>query len=146
MDATERDAFVAWYQGDCREVLPTLPAESVQCVVTSPPYWGLRDYGTATWEGGSDDCDHVQALNLKRGNNGGLAKGATERGATEYCSSSAIGYRDICAKCGARRIDAQLGLERTPQEYVEKMVAVFREVKRVLRKDGTLWLNTGNCL
>ena len=43
-------------QGDVREVLKTLDDESVQCVVTSPPYWGLRDYGTATWEGGDEGC------------------------------------------------------------------------------------------
>jgi DNA modification methylase len=72
--------------GNCLDVLPTLDAGSVQCCVTSPPYWGLRDYGNA----------------------------------------------------------AQLGLEKTPEEYVAKMVAVFREVKRVLRDDGTLWLNLGD--
>jgi DNA modification methylase len=52
-------------------------------------------------------------------------------------------YRGVC-KCGARRIDAQLGLEATPEEYIEKMVGVFREVWRVLRLDGTLWLNMGD--
>jgi hypothetical protein len=44
--------------GDCRDILPTLEADSVQCCVTSPPYWGLRDYGTAQWEGGEAGCDH----------------------------------------------------------------------------------------
>jgi DNA modification methylase len=73
-------------QGDCRDVLGTLPDESVHCVVTSPPYWGLRDYG----------------------------------------------------------VDGQIGLEQTPDEYVAEMVAVFREVRRVLRDDGTLWLNLGD--
>jgi DNA modification methylase len=53
-------------------------------------------------------------------------------------------YRHVCGKCGARRIDAQLGLEATPGEYVAKMVEVFREVKRVLRWDGSLWLNLGS--
>lgn len=72
--------------GDVRDVLPTLADESAHCVVTSPPYWGLRDYGVA----------------------------------------------------------GQLGLERTPDEYVENMVDVFREVRRVLRDDGTLWLNLGD--
>jgi len=73
-------------QGDCLQQLATLPAASVQCCVTSPPYWGLRDYGTA----------------------------------------------------------GQLGLEATPDEYVANMVAVFSEVRRVLRDDGTLWLNLGD--
>ncbi len=72
--------------GDAVEQLQTLPTESVQCCVTSPPYWGLRDYST----------------------------------------------------------NGQLGLEKTPEEYVAKLVEVFREVRRVLRKDGTLWLNMGD--
>lgn len=73
-------------QGDNREVLKTLPDASIHCCVTSPPYWGLRDYG---------------------------------------CSG-------------------QIGLESTPEAYVAELVAVFREVKRVLREDGTLWLNLGD--
>jgi len=72
--------------GDCREKLKELGPESVQMCVTSPPYWGLRDYGH----------------------------------------------------------DDQLGLEETPEEYVDSMVEVFRQVKRVLKDDGTLWLNLGD--
>ena len=73
-------------QGDVIDQLRTLPDKSVQCCVTSPPYWGLRDYG----------------------------------------------------------MDGQIGLEKTPEEYTQKLVEVFREVKRVLRDDGTLWLNLGD--
>jgi DNA modification methylase len=72
--------------GDSGEVLKTLDAGSVQCVVTSPPYYGLRDYG----------------------------------------------------------VDGQIGLEETPEAYVAKLVDVFREVRRVLKDDGTLWLNLGD--
>ncbi len=72
--------------GSALELLRRLPAESVHCVVTSPPYWGLRDYG----------------------------------------------------------VEGQIGLEPTPEEYVAALVAVFREVHRVLRPDGTLWLNLGD--
>ena len=72
--------------GDVQQVLSELEPESVQCVVTSPPYWGMRDYGT----------------------------------------------------------DGQLGLEETPEEFVENMVAVFKAIKRVLRKDGTVWMNLGD--
>ena len=72
--------------GDCRNVLPTLPAGSVHCCVTSPPYFGLRDYGH----------------------------------------------------------ENQIGLERTPEAFVQELVEVFREVRRVLRDDGTLWLNLGD--
>ena len=73
-------------QGDSLAILATLPDESVQCAITSPPYWGLRDYG----------------------------------------------------------VEGQLGLEPTPEEYVANLVAVFREVRRVLRGDGTFWLNIGD--
>jgi len=72
--------------GDCLEVLKTFPDESVDCVITSPPYWGLRDYG----------------------------------------------------------VSGQFGLEKTPEEYVAKMVEVFREVKRVLKKEGIMFLNLGD--
>lgn len=77
---------VSIYCGDCIEVLPQLPDSSVHCCVTSPPYWGLRDYGTV----------------------------------------------------------GQVGLEKTPEEYTERLVEIFREVRRVLRDDGTLWLNLGD--
>ena len=73
-------------KGDCRDLLRTLPDESVHCVVTSPPYFGLRDYG----------------------------------------------------------MPGQIGLELTPGAFVAEMVAVFRDVRRVLRSDGTLWLNLGD--
>jgi len=72
--------------GDALTVLRTMPDEVVQTCITSPPYWGLRDY----------------------------------------------------------RVEGQLGLEKTPEEYVAKMVQVFREVRRVLKSDGTLWLNLGD--
>ena len=75
------------HQGEALQQLNQIECESINCCVTSPPYWGLRDYG----------------------------------------------------------VDGQMGLESTPEEYVAKMVEVFREVKRVLRKDGTLWLNLGDC-
>lgn len=81
-----RDSHVTLYHGDCRDVMPRLEPGSVHCCVTSPPYWGLRDYGN----------------------------------------------------------DRQIGLEQTPEKYVAEMVAVFREVRRVLRDDGTLWLNLGD--
>lgn len=81
-----RDNSGVLYQGEVLAVLKELLAESVDCCITSPPYWGLRDYGVV----------------------------------------------------------GQLGLEKTPEEYVAKMVEVFREVKRVLKKEGTLWLNMGD--
>jgi DNA modification methylase len=122
--------------GDVRETLRSLPDGSIHCVVTSPPYWGLRDYGTATWLGGDQNCSHKR-----------------DSKHSESCSTGqknlegAIGdgiYKVSCPRCGAVRQDSQLGLEPTFDEYVQNMVLVFREVHRVLRDDGTLWLNLGD--
>lgn len=90
-----------------------LASSSIHCVVTSPPYWSLRDYPIppSVW-GGDAACDHVW-----------------EPGNT-------------CVACGAWR--GQLGLEPTPALYVRHMVLVFQEVRRVLRDDGTVWLNLGD--
>jgi len=118
--------------GDALTELRKLPDESVHCCVTSPPYWGLRDYGTAKWEGGDTGCDHAPRAQVEG------SKTDTNAGALRDKPFN------VCPKCGACRIDSQLGLEKTPEEYVAKMVEVFREVKRVLRKDGALWLNLGD--
>ncbi len=129
-------------QGDALTVLRTLPAESVHCVVTSPPYWGLRDYGTASWVGGIAGCDHSPS---DRGpsdrRSSTLGGGVTTIGEQERGRQA---YRAVCGKCGATRIDSQLGLEATPELYVERMVDILSGVFRVLRKDGTLWLNLGD--
>jgi len=129
---------------DCLEGLRQMDENSVDCCITSPPYWGLRDYGTATWEGGNPECDHIEKEQLKQGNSGGLSNCQLERGKQPSTKSSTIQYKEVCGKCGAKRIDRQIGLEKTPEEYVAHMVEVFREVRRVLRKDGTLWLNLGD--
>src|SRR5690606_2069275 len=123
--------------GDCRDTLRTLPDASVHCVVTSPPYYGLRDYGTETWEGGDPECSH-QPKAAPRSSR--PASGLTGGKATVDAGSI---LRARC-HCGAVRQDRQLGLEATPEEYVANMVDVFREVRRVLRRDGTLWLNLGD--
>lgn len=128
-------------QGDWIDVLRTMPDNSVHCVVTSPPYWGLRDYGTATWKGGDPNCDHKRS-NVRPDHTG---RTITGRGLQASAVSSATPYKDKCGICGAVRIDAQLGLEPSPYEYVEKMVEGFREVRRVLRSDGTAWINMGDC-
>jgi len=134
------------YNGDVLQVLRELPDGIVQCVVTSPPYWGLRDYGTAEWEGGDANCEHIENMNLKRDCSGGVGGGRDygTRGEQPSSKSSIQQYKKTCAKCGAVRIDKQLGLEATPEEYIDKMVAIFREVRRVMRDDGTLWLNMGD--
>ena len=127
-------------QGDALSVLKTLESGSVQCCITSPPYFGLRDYGTAAWVGGDPDCDHkgnpmrTKASINKNCGTGDDVKNATAR---EF-------FKETCGRCGAIRKDGQLGLESTPKEYIANLVAVFAEVHRVLKKDGTLWLNLGD--
>lgn len=130
------------YLGDTREVLREMAAESVHACITSPPYWGLRDYGTATWEKGDPECDHVQRS--ARGDLGRCSDDIRGGNINPSPVDTTIQYRETCAKCEARRVDSQLGLEQTPEIYVERMVEVFREVRRVLRDDGTLWLNLGD--
>ena len=130
-------------QGDCIEGMKTLPDESVHCVVTSPPYYGLRDYGTATWEGGDADCDHVEmAIGMSEKNTLNYSKGLPPTNAANV--GKVRQFKQTCAKCGAVRVDQQIGLEDTPEAYVERLVNVFREVRRILRHDGTVWLNLGD--
>lgn len=128
--------------GDVREALRQLPDESVNCVVTSPPYWGLRDYGTAKWEGGSPDCDHKGRSQTSGAST--LAKWKSGGGQRYKENTGGMPYRTICAKCGAVRIDNQIGLEPTMEAFAETMVEVFREIRWTLRKDGTCWLNLGD--
>lgn len=123
-------------QGDCLDVLKTLPSESVNCCITSPPYWGLRDYGTGEWIGGDPSCSHKRDSKQSE---------LTQTGHRNLEGAVGDGiYKDKCKRCGAERKDRQIGLEITPESYVQTMVDVFREVRRVLRNDGTLWLNLGD--
>ncbi len=126
----------------------------VQCVVTSPPYWGLRDYGLAPriW-GGQESCDHRwgDTISVNATNHTGKAQwnhtrnGRDEEQPIEKRVSwlrTVVDQGNVCGLCGAWRGD--LGLEPTPELYVEHLVGVFREVWRVLQDDGTLWLNLGD--
>jgi DNA modification methylase len=132
--------------GDCRDVLATLPANSVHCCVTSPPYYGLRDYGTAQWDGGDAWCDHRAANARNDVSPERLAERAAQFGTGTGAGSkvNAMQFRAVCGKCGATRVDRQIGLEATPEAYLATMVGVFREVRRVLRVDGTCWVNMGD--
>ena len=122
-------------QGDCLTVLRSMPDKSVQCCVTSPPYWGLRDYGTSQWVGGNQNCEHgVRRWEGDKQTQGAQSSHASKRDRLDRC---------VC-ECGAVRIDRQFGLESTPEEYINNMVSIFREVRRVLRDDGTVFLNLGD--
>ena len=128
--------------GDCRVVLPDLPAGSAHCVVTSPPYWGLRDYGLepSVW-GGDSDCEHVWGEHEREHH-----PGQVEQTKWKKAEGAGKGGRaksgQFCRLCGAWR--GCYGLEPTIEMYVSHTVEIFREVRRVLRDDGTLWLNLGD--
>lgn len=126
------------HQGDALKVLKTLSDKSVHCVITSPPYYGLRDYGTAIWIGGDKLCNHRRDTKNVNPDYKIQSRGKTDNGVADEI------FKHECAKCGAKRIDLQVGLEKTPEAYVRKLVLIFREVRRVLRNDGTLWLNIGD--
>lgn len=123
------------YQGSSLEVLKTFPANSIDCCITSPPYWGLRDYGTATWEGGKDNCNHFMDH---------ISKPSDKSSAGVNNKLYHHPYKEACGKCGATRVDNQLGLEKTPEDFVQKLCDIFDEVKRVLKPTGTLWMNLGD--
>lgn len=127
------------YCGDIRDIAKTLSAQSVNCIVTSPPYFGLRDYQTAKWEGGKAECDHLADRTIYETNFIG-SKQSTNKGT----SNRDIIKQWVCPKCGAKRIDKQIGLEATPEDYVNTLVGIFQELKRVLRDDGVLFLNLGD--
>ena len=120
--------------GNNIDTLKTLPDNSVDCCVTSPPYFGLRDYGTAVWIGGDPACNHFR--------DNKIVKDATFSSDTIPKSNSI--FKDVCKKCGAIRDDQQIGLEATPEEYIDKLISIFREVKRILKNEGTLWVNIGD--
>ena len=124
--------------GDNRQMLKQLPDNFVQTVVTSPPYWGLRDYGTGDWVGGDADCSHKRESKKSE---------KTITGHKNFTEMLGVGdaiYKDICPRCGAKREDLQIGLELTPAEFVEQLCLVFDEIWRVLKDDGTLWVNLGD--
>ena len=127
--------------GDALEELRKVRDGSVHCVVTSPPYWGLRDYGTGDWIGGDLECNHRSGIPRQDHSHG--ARKAS-RGTQGSSAASAPPQLQTCGKCGATRRDQQLGLEPTPTEYVARLVEVFEEVRRVLRDDGVCWLNLGD--
>jgi len=127
--------------GNCKDILQTMPDESIQSVITSPPYYGLRDYGTGKWIGGDVNCPHKRTTKI-----GKTVKTITGHQGM-YDQGSVVGdaiYKSVCPKCGAVRSDEQLGLEETPELYISSLVSVFAEVHRVLRNDGTVWVNLGD--
>lgn len=132
--------------GNCLEVLPQLEGESIQCVVTSPPYWGLRKYsGEQEFTWGDNHCEHEWGNIIipkarsnwdtfeQYRNDGGAGKRAIGINATQGC---------FCSRCGAWR--GAYGLEPTPEMYVDHTIEILRAIRRVLRPDGVVFWNIGD--
>ena len=133
-------------QGDALSELTKLESESVDCCITSPPYWALRDYKNANqiWDG-KLDCDHdwVQEVtnqwaHTSPGSNNTLNK--TIKFEVDY--HNRVTYSDFCSKCNAWR--GQHGLEPTIDLYINHLVSIFDQVKRVLKKTGSCWVVIGD--
>ncbi|MBA7542914.1 hypothetical protein ES705_35239 [subsurface metagenome] len=142
--------------GHALNILPQLPAESVSCVTCSPPYWGLRDYGVkpVTWDG-DKDCKHKWVKGETAvGNNANLDIYPIKHRPNETNPGKEGWYKDkgglskipsqsnFCSICGAWR--GSLGLEPDFNLYVKHLCDIFDKAKRVLRKDGTCFINIGD--
>ncbi len=122
------------YQGHALEVLRRFPNECIDCCITSPPYWNLRNYHTAPviWDG-DDNCEHEWKEKLYRGQKTPHTKWRSAKKAFTQSASN------FCSKCGAWR--GELGAEPTPELYIAHLCQIFDEVKRVSKPTGTLWVN-----
>jgi len=127
-------------KGDARHT--GLPHDSVDCIVTSPPYWGQRKYrGPALIWDGRNACRHRWGASLVAHQRGKVGTHSTLQGGPQAGGKTRIQechQGSFCAICGAWR--GQLGLEPTPKLYLEHLVEIFREARRVLKPSGTCWL------
>ena len=136
---------------DCREGLKHLDDECIDCCIASPPYYGLRDYGIepSVWDG-DVDCEHDFELNEKKcggGHSGGVETSGlfTKEQAIkrkEGTGSGNIIKEGFCNKCGAWK--GTLGLEPDFELYIKHLCDIYDQVKRVLKKTGTCWVNLGD--
>ncbi len=110
------------FEGNCFELLKQYPDNSLDCVVTSPPYWGLRNYNTAhyIWKGDKPLCKGEHEWKL------------VDKKINDY----------TCTKCGAWK--GELGTEPYPELFVDHLTQIFEEVRRALKPTGTCWVNIGD--
>lgn len=131
------------YQGHVLDILAIFPNESIDCIVTSPPYYGLRDYKTEPqiWDG-DKNCEHdfeIKERYIHRGSADNTVHGAINKGGLEVDWKTKDGF---CLKCNAWK--GQLGLEPSLNLYIKHLLQITAELKRVLKKTGTLWWNHGD--
>jgi DNA modification methylase len=128
--------------GHVLDILRSFPDECIDVIVTSPPYWGLRNYGedTTTIWGGNVNCKHQWSENEKFEHGGKIGMGIVsvmKKGIQTVRTNS-----QFCVLCSAWK--GQLGLEPHPQMFIDHLILIFREIKRVLKSNGSLWLNMGD--
>lgn len=131
------------YQGDCRSLFHGLPGECVQCVVTSPPYWGQRSYEGdqgVVW-GGDPNCEHVWRWNERKTTPGGTVGESAKVGNTRRGIQRAVIREGWCA-CGAWH--GAFGNEPFAELYIEHTMEILGHVWRVLRSDGVVFWNIGD--
>jgi len=130
--------------GDAFELLKQIPSESVNCVITSPPYYGLRTYGKYTQKifDGNPNCSHEWNEYIKPKERGSYGKSSWHRPSRDNEPKWNSQVSQFCVKCNAWK--GELGLEPDYTLYVKHLVDLFREVKRVLKKTGSFWLNIGD--
>jgi DNA modification methylase len=137
------DNLITIYNGDARD-MSELPDNSIQCVVTSPPYWGLRKYaGLPDLIWGDNHCKHQWGDEIIRRDRG-TAKGKTAQTGNQINEVSGIEtpQGNFCSLCGVWK--GQYGLEPTPEMYIKHTLEFLREIRRVLRKDGVVFWNIGD--
>ena len=128
------------HHADARSI--PLPDKSVHCVVTSPPYWGLRNYSLGGWTGGDPVCSHERRKRDTQSPHGLYDRKGTT---AAYGGDAPEAWpNNVCGLCGAVQTPEGIGLEPTLDEHIDNIVAVSREIRRVLRDDGTFWLNYGD--
>src|SRR3990167_4636069 len=138
----DRGIMITLYNMDVMKALKQIPDESIDMQITSPPYYGLRDYGKETesiWDG-EENCEHEWVENKSNARGGGGKNNIV--GANRNTEANNRGHPTIsnfCQKCNAWK--GQLGLEPDFNLYLKHLLNIFDGVKRVLKKDGTCWVN-----
>lgn len=120
-----------------------IPSDSIDCIITSPPYWSLRDYQTGEWIGGIDaNCKHDSIRRKTREERGGLSE--LQKGNQGSFGDEPKWLSKKCPDCDAVYVDEQWGLEPNFHDYLHKLKLLMRELRRVLKPSGTCWINIGD--
>lgn len=137
-----QDPDFTLHQGHVMDILPTLAEDSVDCVVTSPPYYGLRDYGVPPqeWDLGPD-CEHKWQTEKRRGMTGGSGELSPLQSSRTTVMFDHLEFSH-CQQCGGTLVP--LGLEPNPEMYTQHLASIFDQITGSLKSTGTVWVNLGD--